>query len=138
MCKGLGGEIYAPLIADELKAQRKGQADQRWKADEVMLKVKTKFYYLYRAIDSKGQLVDVKLSETRDSQTTTAFFEQAVETVGHKPEQVTSDKEVSYPGTIEKVLGKKVEHRTDLAKKKRTSATSRAGLAKRASSVGLK
>jgi transposase-like protein len=103
---------YAPLIADELKKERKGQADQRWKADEVMLKVKTKFYYLYRAIDSKGQLVDVKLSPTRDSQTTTAFFEQAVQTVGHKPEQVTTDKEVSYPGAIEKVLGKKVEHRT--------------------------
>jgi transposase-like protein len=103
---------YAPLIADELKKERKGQADQRWKADEVMLKVKTKFYYLYRAIDSKGQLVEVKLSATRDSHTTTAFFEQAVEAVAHKPEQVTTDQEASYPGAIEKVLGKQVEHRT--------------------------
>jgi len=105
-------EKYAPLITDELKLQRKGQATLRWKADETLVKVKKKFYYLYRAIDSHGKLVDVKFAETRDSKNTAAFFEQAVETVGHKPEQVTTDKEASYPGAIEKVLGRKVEHRT--------------------------
>lgn len=69
-------------------------------------------HYLYRAIDTEGKLVDIKLSRVRDLETTEAFFKQTVETVGHKPTQVTTDKEVSYPKAINKVLGRKVEHRT--------------------------
>lgn len=105
-------EKFAPLITDDLKSGRKGQADMRWKIDETLVKVDQKFHYLYRAIDSKGRLVDTKLSPVRTSESTTAFFKQAVNTVGHKPEQVTTDKEASYPGAIKKVLGRKVKHRT--------------------------
>ncbi len=72
---GSGRKKYAPLLTDELKSQHRGQADKRWKADEVLLKVKDKFHYLYQAIDSKGKLVDVKFSATRNSETTSAFFE---------------------------------------------------------------
>jgi len=96
---------YAPLLTDELKNERKGQNSLRWKIDETLVKVKKKFYYLYRAIDSHGKLVDVKLSEVRNSESTTAFFEQAVETTGQKPEQVTTDKEAIYPGAIGKSAG---------------------------------
>jgi putative transposase len=67
---------------------------------------------LYRAIDSTGKLVDTKLSPGRTSESTTGFLKQAVLTVGHKPEQVTTDKETSYPGAIKKVLGRKVKQRT--------------------------
>jgi transposase-like protein len=102
---------YAPLLTDELKADRKGQVTTRWKADETMIRVKQKLFYLYRAIDSQGKLVNVRLSEVRDTESTAAFFEQAVETTGQKPEQITSDKDTTYPPAIEKVLGRKVEHR---------------------------
>ncbi len=51
-------EKFAPLITDELKTGRKGEADLRWKIDETLVKVAGKFHYLYRAIDSKGRLVD--------------------------------------------------------------------------------
>lgn len=105
-------EKFAPLITDELKNGRKGQADKRWKADETLIKVGDKFHYLYRAIDSTGKLVDTKLSAVRTSESTNAFFKQAVSTVNHKPEQVTTDKESSYPGAIKKILGRKVKHRT--------------------------
>ena len=106
-------EKFAPLLAEELKAERKGKATKRWRADETMLKIKGEYYYLYRSIDSEGKLVDVKLSKVRDLETTEEFFKQAVETVGHKPEQVTTDKEVTYPKAINKILGRKVEHRTN-------------------------
>jgi transposase-like protein len=104
-------EKYAPLITSELKQSRKGKATLRWKADETLIKVGSKYYYLYRAIDSNGKLVEVKLSEVRNIEATTSFFEQAVATVGFKPTQVTSDKEVTYPKAIEKALGSGVEHR---------------------------
>ncbi len=59
-----------------------------------------------------GNLVDVRLSKTGDLAAAEAFFKQAVETVGHKPSQLTSDKPAAYPKAIRKQLGRKVEHRT--------------------------
>ena len=67
-------EKYAPIITDELKLEQKGKATKRWKADETLIRVKQKYYYLYRAIDSAGKLVDVKLSEVRNSESTAAFL----------------------------------------------------------------
>jgi putative transposase len=56
--------------------------------------------------------VDTRLAATRNLENTTAFFIQAVETVGHLPLKVTTDGESSYPTAIKEALGKKVEHRT--------------------------
>lgn len=105
-------EKFAPLITDNLKSERKGKAGNRWRADETLLKIKGGLHYLYLALDTEGKFVDVKLSKARDLETTEVFFKKAVETAGHKPIQVTTDKEVSYPKAINKVLGRKVEHRT--------------------------
>src|SRR5918912_976144 len=60
----------------------------------TLFKVGDKFHYLYRGIDSRGKLVDTKLSPERTLESTSAFLKEAVVTVGHKPEQVTTDKEV--------------------------------------------
>ncbi len=105
-------EKFAPLITDELKSGRRGKVGTRWRVDETMLKIGGEWHYLYRAIDTDGKLVDVRVSKVRDKAATEAFFKQAVATVGHKLKQVTTDKEVSYPKAIKKVLGRRVEHRT--------------------------
>jgi putative transposase len=119
-------EKFAPLITDVLKKDRKGQADKRWKLDETLVKVGDKFHYLYRGIDSRGKLVDTKLSPERTLESSSAYLKQAVATVGHKPEQVTSDKEVSYPKAISKVLGRKVKHRTGQYRNNRLEQNHRA------------
>jgi transposase-like protein len=64
-------------------------------------------------VDGLGNLVDLRLFKVRDLEATEAFFKQAVATTGRKPEKVTTDGEVSYPKAIRKVLGEKVEHRTN-------------------------
>ena len=52
------------------------------------------------------------LSPTRDLAAAKAFFKQAVATVGHKPERVTTDGNDAHPRAIRRVLGRKVLHRT--------------------------
>jgi transposase-like protein len=74
-----------------LQKERLKELTERWKVDELMIKVDKEFYYLYRSIDSDGKLVDVKLSKERSIETTTAFLEQAVETTGVKAKEITSD-----------------------------------------------
>jgi putative transposase len=105
-------ERFAPVFADALKAKRKGKVGKKWHFDETYLKVKGHWCYLYRAIDQVGDLVDVRLSQTRDLAAAEAFFKQSQQTVGHTPEKVTTDKRTSYPKAIRKSLGRKVRHRT--------------------------
>ena len=57
---------FAPLLADKLRAKRKGQAGRSWHVDETYIKVAGVWYYLYRAIDRDGNLVDSLLSDHRD------------------------------------------------------------------------
>ena len=53
------------------------------------------------------------LSEYRDLEAAKRFFSQATEVVGHKPTRVTTDGHNSYPRAIRRILGRKVEHRTN-------------------------
>src|SRR5947209_3422309 len=91
---------FAPLIADQLRRKRRGQAGTCWHADETYIKVRGKWCYLYRAIDQDGNLVDSMLSEKRDMEAAQRFFQQAVEGVGHAPQHVTTDGHRSYPRAI--------------------------------------
>ena len=105
-------ERFALLLSVQLKAKRRGQAGKSWYVDETYVKVHGQWHYLYRAIERDGNLVDTMLSPTRDLQAAKAFFAQAIETVGHKPERVTTDGNDAYPRAIRRVLGRKVLHRT--------------------------
>jgi putative transposase len=91
-----------------------GQAGRSWYVDETYVKVHGKWCYLYRAIDRDGNLVDSMLSEKRDMEAAKRFFQQAVETVGHAPERVTTDGHDSYPRAIRETLGSQVIHRCNL------------------------
>ena len=66
-------ERFAPLIADQLRTKRRGQAGRSWYVDETYLKVGGKWCYLYRAIDGDGNLVDSRLSEKRDMEAAKRF-----------------------------------------------------------------
>ena len=104
-------ERFAPLLAEYVRGKRKGKCGRRWYVDETYLRIKGKWCYLYRAIDGAGNLVDSRLSETRDMAAAKAFFRGAVSAMGKIPRQVTSDGHDSYPRAIREVLGPKVEHR---------------------------
>jgi putative transposase len=102
---------FAPLMADQLRIKRRGQAGTSWHVDETYVSVHGKWCYLYRAIDRDGNLVDSMLSEKRDMAAAKRFFKQAVDVVGHAPERVTTDGHDSYPRAIRETLGNQVIHR---------------------------
>ncbi|EFH85365.1 IS6 family transposase [Ktedonobacter racemifer] len=106
-------ERFAPLIVDQLRTKRFGQAGKSWYVDETYLKVHGKWCYLYRAIDHDGNLVDSMLSEKRNMEAAQRFFTQAVAVVGHAPDQVTTDGHRSYPRAIRETIGNHVQHRTN-------------------------
>src|SRR5947209_7135250 len=104
---------FAPLITEQLRMKRRGQAGQSWYVDETYMRVKGKWCYLYRAIDADGNLIDSRLSEKRDMEAAQQFFKQALAVVGHAPERVTTDGHTSYPQAVRETLGHDVQHRTN-------------------------
>jgi transposase-like protein len=102
---------FAPLLAARLRAKRRGRGRVSWYADETYVKVQERWCYLYRAIDREGNLIDARLSETRDLQAAKSFFAQALAVMGQPPQRVTTDGHAAYPRAIRETLGKKVLHR---------------------------
>lgn len=49
-----------------------------WRIDETYMKVKVKWHYLYRAIDSSGLTLDIWLRKNRDKQAAYAFFKRLI------------------------------------------------------------
>ncbi len=86
---------FAPLLAERLRARRRGQASRSWYIDETYVKVAGRWCYLYRAIDRDGALIDSMLSEHRDRSAARRFLRRLVEVTGGRPERVTTDKHPS-------------------------------------------
>jgi putative transposase len=95
---------FAPLLTARRRAKRRGQGGAQWHADETYVRVDGRWRYRYRAIDREGNLVDALLSERRDMDAAQRFFAQAVDVVGHAPEQVTTDGHDAYPRAIRETL----------------------------------
>jgi hypothetical protein len=80
-------ERFTPLLTQHLRAKRRGKAGRSWYVDETYIKVHGRCYYLSRAIDRDGNLVDSLLSATRDRKAARRFFRGARAVVGHAPDR---------------------------------------------------
>ena len=59
--------------------------------DETYIRVGGKWRYLWRAIDTNGQLVDFRLTARRDAKAAKAFLNKAIERVRrHRPVSILS------------------------------------------------
>jgi putative transposase len=99
---------FAPLRAERLRAKRRGRGGVLWYADETYVKVQGRWWYLYRAIDREGNLLDALLSETREVEAAKQVFASALAVVGKPAPRVTTDGHPAYPRAIREMLGRKV------------------------------
>jgi putative transposase len=103
----------APVLTERLRRRRRGAVSASWYVDETYVRVQGQWQYLYRAIDRAGNLVDVRLSDTRDLTAAEAFFRSAWTVTGVTPERITTDGHDAYPRAIRNVFGDQVAHRTN-------------------------
>ena len=68
-------ERFAPLIAEQLRTQRRGRGGTSWHVDETDVIVQGTWCSLYRAIDQDGNLVDSMLSQKRTMDAAKHFFQ---------------------------------------------------------------
>src|SRR5918912_375365 len=75
-----------------------------WRVDETYVKVKGRWAYLYRSVDSRCETIDFLLSAKRDAEAAKRFFRKALgqpHTVN--PRTITVDKNPAYPCAVEQL-----------------------------------
>ena len=90
---------------------RRHATGDRWFVDETYVKVAGTWRYLYWAVDQFGQVIDVLLSEQRDTTAARRFFRQALRH-GPTPVEVTTDKAGPIPAGARRTRpGSRARHR---------------------------
>jgi len=64
--------------------------------DEVLVKIRGKQHYLWRAVDQDGEVVDVFLQVRRDGRAAMRFFKRLLKAHRGEPRRVVTDKLRSY------------------------------------------
>jgi putative transposase len=80
---------YAPLLLEQFN-RRKRPVTGRWHIDETYIKVRGRWMYLYRAIDSNGDTVEFWFSERRNLTAAKRFLRKALKRNG-RPERIVID-----------------------------------------------
>jgi len=93
---------FTPLFADAARPLRHATGD-RWFVDETYVKIAGRWRYLYRAVDQYGQVIDVLLSEQRDTAAARRFFIRALRH-GPTPVEVTTDKAGPYLRVLDELM----------------------------------
>ena len=80
---------YSPQLEEAFHC-RKRPVWVSWRLDEIYIRVKGEWKYLYRDIDKYGQTIDFLLTEQRDERAAKRFLTKAI---GHHgvPEKITID-----------------------------------------------
>src|SRR4051794_13532401 len=97
-------QAYAPELEKRIRPHLH-RSNGSWRGGGKYVKVKGRWTYLYRAVDSRGQtidfLIDFLLSAKRDAAAAKRFFRKALgqpHTVN--PRTITVDKNAAYPAAV--------------------------------------
>jgi transposase, IS6 family len=92
---------YGPELEQRLRRHLKS-TNKSWRVDETYLRVKGRWCYLYRAIDSAGATIDFLLSALRDANAAKRLFRNALSDLSHpQPRVINTDLAPIYGSAIE-------------------------------------
>ena len=86
---------FGPMYARRLRRRHLGYGDTFY-IDEVFVKIQGKQYYLWRAVDQDGEVVDVFLQRHRDGKAAKLIFKRLRRASGRAPRRIVTDKLRSY------------------------------------------
>lgn len=81
---------YTPEIERRFRKYKRPTGSS-WRMDETYIRVKGKWKYLYRAVDTKGETIDFLLTARRDLKAAKRFLKKAIRN-NSEPEKINIDK----------------------------------------------
>ena len=85
------------------------KTNDSWRVDETYIKVRGRWMYLHRAVDSAGQTLDFLLNETRSTRAAKRFFRKVLGRHQMTPPRVINvDKDRAYVGAVRDLIRDKL------------------------------
>ena len=93
---------FTPELIDAARPRRHVVGD-RWFVDETYVKVKGVWRYVYRAVDQRGQVIDVLVSRHRDIASARTFFATSL-LARRIPTEVITDRAPALANVIDELI----------------------------------
>ena len=92
---------FGRQIAGNLRNSRP-RASTRWHLDEMAVKIRGRKYWLWRAVDDEGEVLDFLVQRRRCARSAGRLLRKLLKKQGFAPERITTDKLRSYAVAIRK------------------------------------
>jgi putative transposase len=89
------GHAYAHRIRT-----RRDRPDDCWHLDEVFVKIGDQQLYLWRAVDSEGEVLDVLVQKRRNKRAALKLMRKLLKNQGVRPKQIVTDRLGSYGAAL--------------------------------------
>jgi transposase-like protein len=103
---------FGPVVARNLRRGRVA-ADDRWHFDEMVISIAGRRLYLWRAVDSEDEALDMLVQPRRDKAAALKLFKKLLKRPGFVPRVMVTDKLGSYRAAL-RVLGFSGQHEQGL------------------------
>ena len=108
---------FGPLFARELRRRRPRPTTQ-WHLDEMAVMIAGRRFWLWRAVDDEGEVLDLLVQRRRDKATAVKLMRKLIKKQGFAPEVLVTDKLQSY-GAAMSEIGLSARHEQGLRKNNR-------------------
>ena len=108
---------FGRLYAQRLRRSRP-KPDDRWHLDEMFVTIRGKRMYLWRAVDSEGEVLDFLIQSKRNKAAALKLMRKLLKTHGFAPRVIVTDKLRSYASAFRE-LGLSARHEQGLRKNNR-------------------
>jgi len=108
---------FGPLFARELRRRRHRPTSQ-WHLDEMAVLIAGRRFWLWRAVDDEGEVLDLLVQRRRDARAAAKLMRKLLRKQGFAPKTLVTDKLRSY-GAAKTQLGLSARHEQGLRKNNR-------------------
>src|SRR5215207_9654590 len=110
---------FGPLLAKRLR-RRRGRPSRIWHLDEMFVKIAGRQMYLWRAVDSEGEVLDMLVQRRRDKAAARRLMRKLLKNQGMAPTELVTDRLQAYAAAVrelglsaEHILGKRKNNRAE-------------------------
>jgi transposase-like protein len=103
---------FGPLFARELR-RRRPRPTSRWHLDEMAVTIAGRQFWLWRAVDDEGEVLDLLVQRRRDKAAAVKLMRRLLKKQGFAPDVLVTDKLRSY-GAAKSEIGLSARHHQGL------------------------
>jgi putative transposase len=108
---------FGPMFAQELR-RRRPHPTSRWHLDEMAVMIAGRQFWLWRAVDDEGEVLDLLVQLRRDKAAAMKLMRKLLKKQGFAPDVLGTDKLRSY-GAAKSAMGLSARHEQGLRKNNR-------------------